>query len=384
MKKLLFMFFAVALAGTTVFAQVKDKEELKDRETLSGYDQAAVWQPRAGAGDNSFKFGGLGNLQATYKAGRFLWDNAGSLQLNFQRLGRNTGNLPFQKSLDELRLNSRPPFQKSLDELRLNSRPGYALTTDEKWYAALDFGFVSQLLSTYLGNYLNEFDGVDPALRNGFANLNDQNLLSNIFAPATITLSPGIDWKPNTNFSLFFSPAALKLVVVANDDIARVGAINRKDDGTVEYLGSLNGNPHDRDMVTFDSVSNNYIIPDAAVENVTRALGALARARYNNTFLEDRVSFSSELNLYYDYLNGANADRNLPTVDWLTTTTFNIFKGIGVTLKTGAYYDYTKPVSSDWREVNGAYGYRGTKRGIMFTETLALTYSRVLGAKKAQ
>jgi len=384
MKKLLFMFLAIAFVGTTLIAQKVDKAEtLKERDALNGFDegwtigtgfgltldQAAVWQPRAGAGDNSFKFGGLGNIQATYKAGRFIWDNAGSLQLNFQRIGRNTGNLP---------------FQKSLDELRLNSRPGYAITTDEKWYAALDFGFVSQLLSTYLGNYLNEFEGIDPTLRDGFANLNDQNLLSSIFAPATITLSPGVDWKPNTNFSLFFSPAALKLVVVANDDIAKIGAINRKDDGTVEYLGSLNGNPHDRDMVTFDEATNNYIIPDEAVENVTRALGALARAKYNNTFLEDRISFSSELNLYYDYLNGANADKNLPTVDWLTTTTFNIFKGIGVTLKTGAYYDYTKPVSSDWRDVDGVYGYRGTKRGVMFTETLALTYSRVFGAKSAE
>lgn len=383
MKKLLFMFFAVALAGTTVFAQVKDKEELKDKDVLNGYnegwtigtgfgltlDQAAVWQPRAGAGDNSFKFGGLGNLQATYKAGRFIWDNAGSLQLNFQRLGRNTGNLP---------------FQKSLDELRLNSRPGYAITGDEKWYAALDFGFVSQLLPTYLGNYLNEFDGVDPGIRNGYASLNDQGLLSSLFAPATITLSPGVNWKPNTNFSLFFSPAALKLVVVANDDIARIGAINRKEDGTVEYLGSLNGNPHDIENITFDEAANTYIVEDEDFENTTFALGALARAKYTNTFLEDRVSFSSELNVYYDYLNGAGADRNLPTVDWLTSTTFNIFKGIGVTLATGAYYDYTKPVSSDWREIDGEFGYRGTKRGIMFTETLALTYSRVLGSKKAK
>ncbi len=376
MKKILFALLAVACMASTIFAQ--DAEKLKERDALNGFnegwtvgtgfgltlDQAAVWQPRAGAGDNSFKFGGLGNLQATYKDGRFIWDNAGSLQLNFQRLGRNTGNLP---------------FQKSLDELRLNSRPGYAITADEKWYAALDFGFVSQLLSTYLGNYLNEFEDASvDALRPGFANLNEQGILSNLFAPATITLSPGVDWKPNTNFSLFFSPAALKLVVVANDDIAGIGAINMKEDGTPEYLGSLNGNPQTAEL------NADGVYEVTSFENTTRALGALARAKYNNTFLEDRVSFSSELNVYYDYLNGAGAEKNQPTVDWLTTTTFNIFKGIGVTLKTGAYYDFTKPVSSDWREVNGVYGYRGTKRGIMFTETLALTYSRVFGAKKAE
>ncbi len=379
MKKILFALFAVACMATTIFAQdVKDAEKLKERDALKGFnegwtvgtgfgltlDQAAVWQPRAGAGDNSFKFGGLGNLQATYKAGRFVWDNAGSLQLNFQRLGRNTGNLP---------------FQKSLDELRLSSRPGYAITTDEKWYAAVDFGFVSQLLSTYLGNYLNQFEGVDQSLRNGFTNLNERDLLSNLFAPATITLSPGIDWKPNSNFSLFYSPAALKLVVVGDDEIAQVGAVNMKDDGTFEYLGSLNGNPQ---TAALDTLTGRYVV--TGFENTTRALGSLARAKYNNTFLEDRVSFSSELNLYYDYLNGAGAERNLPTVDWLTNTTFNIFKGIGVTLRTGLYYDFTKPVSSDWREVNGVYGYQGTKRGIMFTETLALTYSRVFGAKQAE
>lgn len=375
MKKILFALLAITFTATAIFAQdVKDAEKLKEKDALKGFDegwtvgtgfgltldQAAVWQPRAGAGDNSFKFGGLGNLQATYKDGRFVWDNAGSLQLNFQRLGRNTGNLP---------------FQKSLDELRLNSRPGYAITTDERWYAALDFGFVSQLLSTYLGNYLNEFEGVDPTLRNGLVNLNDRDLLSNLFAPATITLSPGIDWKPNTNFSVFFSPAALKLVMVTNDDIAQIGAI----DGDGKYLGSLNGNPQTAEM------NADGIYEVTSFENTTRALGALARAKYNNTFLEDRVSFGSELNLYYDYLNGAGAEKNLPTVDWITNTTFNIFKGIGVTLRTGAYYDFTKPVSADWGEdADGVYRYQGTKRGIMFTETLALTYSRVFGAKKAE
>jgi len=262
MKNFLFALLAVAFTSTTIFAQ----EKLKEREVLNGYsegwtigtgfgltlDQAAVWQPRAGAGDNSFKFGGLGNLQATYKAGRFLWDNAGSLQLNFQRLGRNTGNLP---------------FQKSLDELRLNSRPGYAITADEKWYAALDFGFVSQLLSTYLGNYLSEFEGVDPALRNGFTNLNDTGILSNLFAPATINISPGVDWKPSTNFSLFFSPAALKLVIVADDEIAAVGAINMTSDSTSEYLGSLNGNPQ---TAVFNEATNTYDV--TSFENTTFAL----------------------------------------------------------------------------------------------------------------
>ncbi len=374
-NKFLIVFLAFLFAGTSIFAQdVKDTEKLKEKDALKGYDegwtvgtgfgltldQAAVWQPRAGAGDNSLKFGGLGNLQATYKAGRFVWDNAGSMQLNFQRLGRNTGN---------------QPFQKSLDELRLNSRPGYAITTDEKWYAALDFGFLSQLLKTYEGNYLKNYQIDNPAVIDTsgmpIITTRDAGLLSQMFSPATITISPGVDWKPNTNFSLFFSPAAARLVTVLNDEIAALPAINAED-GT--YLGSLHGNPQ-----TFE---NGAV---TAFDNVAFGLGALAKAKYNNTFLEDRVSFTSELNLYYDYLNSAKADKNVPTVDWLTSTTFNIFKGIGVTLRTGAYYDYTKPVSTGWGEsADGAFRYAETKRGIMFTETLALTYSRVLGAKKAK
>lgn len=380
-NKFLIVLLALLFAGTSIFAQeVKEAEKLKEKDALKGYDegwtvgtgfgltldQAAVWQPRAGAGDNSLKFGGLGNLQATYKAGRFIWDNAGSLQLSFQRLGRNTGNMP---------------FQKSLDELRLNSRPGYAITTDEKWYAALDFGFLSQLLKTYEGNYLKNYQvdnapEVDSITMLPFITTRDSRLLSQMFSPATITISPGVDWKPNTNFSLFFSPAAARIVTVLNDEISRLAAVN--DDGT--YLSSLHGNPQ-----TGDSFDLSTRLVDAAdAENIAFGIGALAKAKYNNTFLEDRVSFTSELNLYYDYLNSAGADKNVPTVDWLTSTTFNIFKGIGVTLKTGAYYDYTKPISSGWKEVDGAYGYETTKRGIMFTETLALTYSRVLGAKKAK
>ncbi len=197
----------------------------------------------------------------------------------------------------------------------------------------------------------------------------ESGLLSQLFSPATINISPGVDWKPNTNFSLFFSPASARIVTVLNNEIAQLPAISAEDGS---YLGALQGNPQ-----TYENgVVTSY-------DNIAVGVGALAKAKYNNTFLEDRVAFSSELNLYFDYLNSVGADKNVPTVDWLTSTTFNIFKGIGVTLSTGAFYDYTKPVSSGWREnADGSYGYETTKRGIMFTETLALTYSRVFGAKK--
>ena len=49
-------------------------------------------------------------------------------------------------------------------------------------------------------------------------------LTSQFLAPAYILLSPGMDYKPNDNFSFFISPATARWVIVKNDSLAAVAA----------------------------------------------------------------------------------------------------------------------------------------------------------------
>lgn len=116
MRSILVLLLAL-LFVTNIYSQ---KEEASDTSVAKiwttggglGLDlsQLLLSNPKVGAGDNRFAFGGLGNFFATYKKDKIMWENAGSLQLAVQRVG-----------------NSDNPFEKNLDLLRLGSKIGYQL-----------------------------------------------------------------------------------------------------------------------------------------------------------------------------------------------------------------------------------------------------------------
>ena len=80
--------------------------------------------------------------------------------------------------------------QKASDHLKFDSKFGWAFRP--KWYLTLQTGFQTQfdLGRTYLGT--------------GAPN----PVISNILAPSYTDISVGIDWKPNSIFSVYLSPVA--------------------------------------------------------------------------------------------------------------------------------------------------------------------------------
>jgi len=111
-----------------------------------GFDFAQLLQinPRQGAGQNRLGLSGAINFSTSYKKDKIAWDNAGLWQFGIQRLGAgviSTGNT-----------NKKIPFQKSIDELRFNTKVGFGLTEKNLTFFALDFSLLSQLTPTYLGN----------------------------------------------------------------------------------------------------------------------------------------------------------------------------------------------------------------------------------------
>ncbi len=351
---------------TGLFAQGQE-DELRNKQSLAktaegvpegwttggnfglNLDQLLVIQPRSGAGDNKLSFGGLGQLFGIYKSGKLVWDNTFKLQEGFQRVGKSSRG---------------KPFEKTLDLLEIYTKPGYALTNDEKWYVAVNAGLQSQLLKTYPGNFLKgeSFTGVVDTSGNPV--YTDLDPISQFMSPGNIVLEPGIEYKPNAKFSALFSPAAIRLTMVMNDVIADDPLF----DDTGAFLGSRHGNP-----MVYDSTGV------VSYENTDFQMGAALRALYQDKFLDGRVSFSTTLYSFYNYLGGKNGQKNLPIFEWTTSTGFEIWKGIGVAINTGLYYDYLKPVQADW---DSETGYQTSKRGAMFTEQILLTYSKNFGSER--
>jgi hypothetical protein len=123
---------------------------------------------------------------AYYKKGRNSWDNTIDLAYGF---------------LKTTSLGTR----KSDDKIDILSKYGYEIA--KNWYLS---GLV---------NFRTQFS-------QGYAYLKDGTriLTSDFLSPAYVIVSPGLNYKPNDNFSFFISPATLRWTIVRNDSLSAVGS----------------------------------------------------------------------------------------------------------------------------------------------------------------
>ena len=87
------------------------------------FAQMLFVNPKFGAGEDKIGIGGNLSFFAKYKQNRLSWDNFLGLTFGVQRLGS------FRRQI---------PFQKSVDELRLTSKFGYSITDQSPFGYAFD------------------------------------------------------------------------------------------------------------------------------------------------------------------------------------------------------------------------------------------------------
>ena len=300
---LFLLTFAAAGAQEAGDGRLKEISDMAKKDTLGwtmgggiGLDLAGMGllNPKVGSGGNRLGLGGLGTLFANRKEDKWFWDNGFSLQLSAQRLGKTSAN---QAS----------GFQKNLDVLRLTSRYGHKLGSD-KWFVAGDFFAQTLLLKTYSSNYLSAVSKTD-------------RVVAKFLSPVQITLSPGINYKPDEHLSFFYSPAGMQLIYVADDSIARTGV--HGNDVTRDATGSIT------------SFKKSFL-----------GLGSEFKAAYNNKYFNNRLSVTSGLRLFSNYL------KEPQNVDVLFSNNFSIaiFKGLSIDLLGEYFYDNDVKVQKD---VNG-------------------------------
>jgi len=356
MKKFL-IIIAATFYGITSFAQQKDLtpeqkatqeklEKSKEGWTRSGaigadFIQLLLINPSVSAGQNKLGLTGIGSLGATYKKGRLIWDNGVNETFGIQRLGRG----------DNIRA------QKSIDELRAFTSAGYQVKEGSKWYYMFDGRLRTQLTPTYVGSFLNikQAEGESDSL---FSVRKKADLLSKFFAPANITLSPGVSYIPNQNFDFFLSPLSANIILVMNDDIAK------KPGGDFAQTTT-------RGLYGTDWKLNN----DGTISysKTKFQLGATARARYKNKFLNDKLSYTSQLTLFTNYLDQPFI---LTDVEWLNDFGYTLFKGLqlGLTLNVMYDHDVLSRLDRDGKIETGVDGYESTGRRIQLVEAFFIKY----------
>jgi len=217
----------------------------------------------AAGGDNfNMTLNSYFNYFAYYKKERQSWDNNIDVNLGFVQSTSQGG-------------------RKNDDRLDLLSKYGYKMDTVGKWYLSGLFNFRSQLFDGY------SFSGTKATFTSSF------------FAPAYMIISAGLDYKPDNNFSIFFSPLTSRTTLVLNKNLSNLGkygvdsgSMVKRETGlfvTVNYNKLIATNINYKGRADF--FSNYYDKP----ENVNFYMTNLFTFKINKNF-----SATYSLDLIYD------------------------------------------------------------------------------------
>lgn len=188
MKHIYYMVVFVAVFTTTAFAQADDKGYIDGKWVLKGItglnmSQTAVSNWSAG-GENSFAGNAYLNGSLTHKSGNWLWINTLALDYGLTKT-KSQG------------------AQKTSDKINFSTQIGYS--TDNKWFYTAMADLNTQFARGY--NYPDK-----------------SHYISDFFAPAYSNISLGMEFRPKSNYSLYFSPVAGKLTFVEDDYLSGIGA----------------------------------------------------------------------------------------------------------------------------------------------------------------
>jgi hypothetical protein len=185
MKKnlsILTVFFMFAFGGTQ--AQVVKIDTLthwqKKLVANLSLNQASFSSNWKAGGVNSFGINSLFNYKAKYITDKEIWDNEIGLFYGFVN-------------------NSGQGYRKNVDRIFLDTKYGRKFSKNWSWMTSLNF--ISQFSKGY--KYEKDVLGVEQGL-----------LISDIFAPAFITSAWGVEYRPNTYFSLGLAPFSPRVTIV--------------------------------------------------------------------------------------------------------------------------------------------------------------------------
>ncbi len=240
------------------------------------------------AGGDKFNLSGAiaFNAFANRQWGRKTWENI--LDINYGIV--NTSSLGVRKINDRLDFFSKWTYQP------------------KKWKKAA-YSVVGQLRSQLSSGYQYDYLGTTEKRRN-----------SGFFAPAYIIVAPGINWKPNSWFSLFGSPLATRWTIVSNGPYSykkQGGIFNGEVETALAALYGVNpASPNRGEFGTF--------VTAIAKKDIMK-----------------NVAYYSKLDFYFSYLRSSRNinGRNRPDLFWTNQFKFNINKYLHVSYMLDMLYD---------------------------------------------
>lgn len=369
-----------SLLNNNVIVAQEEDDMLKERRTdlyygwNNEYEVGAQFMalgftnPPAGKGGGQLS-GGI-NLRANLIKNDIyhIWENEAFINLNFQRKGDEIINyVDFRDSTKLFNPNVRTqeaPWTKNQDEFRASSKYSWRTNSDTRIYYSGFTRLRTQLLNSfgadrernYSGSYAKNYG------RNMFRN-------SSFMAPGVWTTGLGLEYRDKYNqYSIFYSPATYKAIIVLADDIADLAAINEVEEFNEmtfmnelvnDHVGSLHGNPQEYSRED-DEVFN--------VKKMTHQVGSQLLAKYEGDIIPEKLTVNSDLDVFINYLSkdGITFD-----VDWQNEISYIIIGGLAVNLTVDLFHDKDVPLT--FIDDNGNTTLE--RRGVFITHRFSISYN---------
>lgn len=283
---------ALVLCSLIALPMMAQEQEPQKDWTFSGVGGLNVSQTSltnwAAGGENNMAGNIYFNASANYKKGKLTWDN--TIASDFGQA--------YTKTLK---------WQTTVDKLNLTSKVGYAV--------------IEKMSISAMGDFLTQYT---PGYKSADSKNKGEAYISNIMAPGYLSLSLGIDYRPNNDLSIFYSPLTGKMTFVLDKRLSDMGAYGVK-----------------------------------SGDKVFAELGTSFVAIYKKNLTED-LSMQTKLSLFTAYThNFGNID-----VNWDVMLAYKINKYLSATLTTNLIYDddvktpdengkLTAPAKVQFREILG-------------------------------
>lgn len=297
MKRVIAFFFITIIVSAATIAQVTEGEKTLRtvyNDTVNGWKRGGVLSLNlaqtsltnwSAGGENSFAVNGMVSMFANYKGTNDAWNNSVDIGYGILKQGKDKG------------------LMKTDDKIDFLSK--YGRRFYKKWYYAALLNFKTQMTVGY--NYPN-----------------DSVPISKLLAPAYLLGALGVDFKPNSYFSLFAAPLTMKMTIVNDQKLADAGSFGV-------------------DKATYDDAGLRLTkgkLTRSEVGGYVRVI--YSRNKFNSEFLKN-VVFTTKADFFSNYMhNPQNID-----VSWETLIAFKVNKYITVNINTVLLYDDDVKIAVD-------------------------------------
>ena len=306
MKKYLLSIFSICLATMLVAQEVESKPSPWSCTGVVGLNASATGLVNWAAGGNNNVTGvAFGKLRLVYNENNLSWESNLNLEYGLSYIDQKND-----------------AFQKSSDVIDFNTKLGWQF--HKAWYLTASAGFKSQFA------FGRAYDGTEAA----------DPIISKFLSPSYTDISVGIDWKPNSIFSLYLSPVAGKITTAYVGDAvenANPGLRQQMQDKYATWVYSKEANANG----TYDKI----------YKNAKAELGLSFKGGINYAYKDLKIITTVGLFTPYAWDKTEVTDANGEVgyrdnnrrfgnfdVDWDAAISYQFLKCLNVTLSTSLKY----------------------------------------------